>query len=121
GPPSALPGVLAANRADELIVTDSDFSDRELMEIVEQAHRRGVKVRVAPRATELLIERRGEYVPGEGVPLFEPPPPAFAGAAWFVKRGFALVVSAIVAIVGLPLWAFIALSIKVDSRGPGFY
>jgi exopolysaccharide biosynthesis polyprenyl glycosylphosphotransferase len=121
GPPSGLPAVLAAHQVDELIVTDSDFSDRELMELVEQAHRRGVKVRVAPRATELLIERRGEYVPGQGVPLFELRPPVFVGADWFVKRGFDLVVSAIVAIVGLPLWAFIALAIKVDSRGPVFY
>ena len=82
-----MPAVLAAHHVDELIVTDSDFSDRELVEIVEQAHRRGVKVRVAPRATELLIERRGEYVPGQGVPLFELRPPVFVGADWLVKRG----------------------------------
>src|SRR4029450_5562941 len=121
GPPSALPGVLAANRADELIVTDSDFSDRELVDIVEQAHRRGVKVRVAPRATELLIERRGEYVPGQGVPLFELRPPVFAGADWVVKRGFDLVVSALIAIVGVPVWVLIGLAIKLDSRGPVFF
>jgi exopolysaccharide biosynthesis polyprenyl glycosylphosphotransferase len=120
GPLSSLPAVLATNQADELIVTDSDFSDRELIEIVEQAHRRGVKVRVAPRATELLIERRGEYVPGQ-VPLFELRPPVFVGADWLVKRGFDLFVSVLVAIVGFPLWAFIALAIKLDSPGPVFY
>ena len=121
GPPSSLPAVLAANQTDELIVTDSDFSERELMEIVEQAHRRGVKVHVAPRATELLIERRGEYVPGQGVPLFELRPPVFVGADWLVKRGFDLGVSLLVAILGLPLWALIALAIKLDSPGPVFY
>ena len=121
GAPSALPAVLAANQVDELIVTDSDFSDRELMEMVEHAHRRGVKVHVAPRATELLIERRGEYVPGQGVPLFELRPPVFVGADWLVKRGFDLTVSALVAIIGLPLWVLIALAIKLDSRGPVFY
>jgi exopolysaccharide biosynthesis polyprenyl glycosylphosphotransferase len=121
GPPSSLSTVLAANQADELIVTDSDFSDRELMELVEQAHRRGVKVRVAPRATELLIERRGEYVPGQGVPLFELRPPVFVGADWLVKRGFDLFVSLVVTIVGFPLWAMIALAIKLDSKGPVFY
>ena len=36
-----MPAVLAAHDVDELIVTDSDFNDRELVEIVEQAHRRG--------------------------------------------------------------------------------
>ena len=113
--------MLAQREVDELIVTDSDFSDRELVEIVEQAHRRGVKVRVAPRATELLIERRGEYVPGQGVPLFELRPPVFAGADWVVKRGFDLVVSALVAIVGVPIWVLIGLAIKLDSRGPVFF
>jgi exopolysaccharide biosynthesis polyprenyl glycosylphosphotransferase len=118
---STLPTVLAQRDVDELIVTDSDFNDRELVEIVEQAHRRGVKVRVAPRATELLIERRGEYVPGQGVPLFELRPPVFAGADWVIKRGFDLVVSALVAIVGVPVWVLIGLAIKLDSRGPVFF
>src|SRR4029077_6168354 len=100
GAPSATPAVLAAHQVDELIVTDSDFSDRELMEIVEHAHRRGVKVRVVPRATELLIERRGEYVPGQGVPLFELRPPVFVGADWLPKRGVALLLLAVRRVVG---------------------
>jgi hypothetical protein len=75
---SALPRVLAEYDVDELIVTDSDLSESELLEVVEQAHRRAVKVRVAPKTTELLTQR-GEYVPGQGVPLFELRPPVFAG------------------------------------------
>jgi exopolysaccharide biosynthesis polyprenyl glycosylphosphotransferase len=118
---SALPAVLAEREIDELIVTDSDFSDRELVELVEQAHRRGVKVRVAPRAAELLIERRGEYVPGQGVPLFELRPPVFAGVDWAIKRGFDLLVGGLVAILGLPFWLMIALAIKLDSKGPVLY
>jgi exopolysaccharide biosynthesis polyprenyl glycosylphosphotransferase len=118
---SSLPAVLLEHDVHELIVTDSDFDDRALVEIVEQAHRRGVKVRIAPRATELLIERQGEYVPGQGIPLFELRPPVFVGADWFVKRGFDLAVSVIVALVGLPIWLLISLAIKLDSRGPVFY
>ncbi len=118
---SALPRVLATRDVNELIVTDSDFSDRQLVEVVEEAHRRGVKVRVAPRATELLVERRGEYVPGEGVPLFELRPPVFAGTDWLEKRAFDIVVSAAIVVVGLPIWLAIAAAIKLDSRGPVIY
>jgi exopolysaccharide biosynthesis polyprenyl glycosylphosphotransferase len=121
GPLEELPAVLAGHDVNELIVTDSDYSDQELVDIVEHAHRRGVKVRVAPRASELLIERRGEYVPGEGVPLFELRPPVFAGTDWLVKRTFDVAVSTAAAIVGLPLWILIALAIKLDSRGPVLY
>jgi len=38
-----------------------------------------------------------------------------------VKRGFDLVVSALIAIVGVPIWLLIGLAIKLDSRGPVFY
>jgi exopolysaccharide biosynthesis polyprenyl glycosylphosphotransferase len=112
-----LPLVLADARVDELILTDSDFSERELLEIVSHAHRRGVQVRVAPRATELLTER-AELVPGQGVPLFELRPPALIGFDWFVKRTFDLVVSTLVLVLGVPLWLMIAAAIKLTSRGP---
>ena len=65
-----LRAVLEQHPADELIVTDSDYTDRQLLQIVEHAHRSAVKVRIAPKTTELLVQR-AEYVPGQGVPLFE--------------------------------------------------
>jgi exopolysaccharide biosynthesis polyprenyl glycosylphosphotransferase len=105
---------------DELIVADSGLDDGRLLEIVEAAHRRGVKVRVAPRTTELLIER-GEYVPGQGVPLFELRPPIFAGTDWATKRVFDLVVGVLIVVVGVPFWLLIAGAIKLTSRGPVFY
>ena len=115
-----LPLVLAERRVDELIVTDSDFSERELLEIVSEAHRRGVQVRIAPKTTELLTQR-AEFVPGQGIPLFELRPPVFIGLDWFVKRGFDLVVSGLVLLLGLPLWLAIAAAVKLSSRGPVFY
>ena len=112
--------LVEGRRIDELIVMDSDYEDWELLELADQAHRQGVKVRIAPKATELLTHRV-EYVPGQGVPLFELRPPVFAGADWAAKRSFDLVVSAVILIVGLPLWLLIALAIRLDSRGPVLY
>jgi len=117
---AAVPDALAATTVDELIVADAGLDEQELLELVEAAHRRGVKVRVAPRTTELLVER-GEYVPGQAVPLFELRPPAFAGTDWAVKRAFDLAVSALVVVLGLPVWLLIAALIKLDSRGPVIY
>jgi exopolysaccharide biosynthesis polyprenyl glycosylphosphotransferase len=111
---------LASGPLDELIVADAGLDDTRLLEIVEAAHRRGVKVRVAPRTTELLIER-GEYVPGQGVPLFELRPPIFAGADWATKRTFDIVVGLLIVVVGLPVWLLIAAAIKLSSRGPVLY
>ena len=115
-----LHAVLEQYPADELIVTDSDYSERQLLQIIEHAHRSAVKVRIAPKTTELLVQR-AEYVPGQGVPLFELRPPVFVGAQWAVKRAFDLVVSALVIVVGMPFWLAIAAAIKLTSRGPVFY
>ena len=115
-----LRAVLDEHPADELIVTDSDYSERDLLQIVDHAHRSGVKVRIAPKTTELLVQR-GQYVPGQGLPLFELRPPVFAGTDWAVKRTFDVFVSALVLVAGLPLWLAIAAAIKLGSRGPVFY
>ncbi|MDX6512913.1 MAG: hypothetical protein QOE36_2417 [Gaiellaceae bacterium] len=116
----ALPGILATRRVDELIVTDSGFDDEQVLEIVEQAHRCGVQVRIAPKTTELLTQR-GEYVPGQGVPLFELRPPVFAGTDWAVKRAFDVAVSGLLIVVGLPVWLVVAALVKLTSSGPVFY
>jgi len=115
-----LAAILEKTPTDELILSEGDFGERQVLEMVEAAHRRGVRVRLAPRTTELLVQQ-GEYVPGQGVPLFELRPPVLTGADWAVKRTFDLVVAAAVAVAGLPLWLLLAVAIKLDSRGPVVY
>jgi exopolysaccharide biosynthesis polyprenyl glycosylphosphotransferase len=120
GDPEELPEILRAVEVDEVIVDGSSLPEERLVELVEQAHRRGVRVRIAPRTTGLLIDR-AEYVPGQGVPLFELRPPAFAHANWALKRAFDLFVGALIVLVGLPLWLLIAAAIKLTSKGPVLY
>jgi exopolysaccharide biosynthesis polyprenyl glycosylphosphotransferase len=115
-----LPQTLAEHTVDELIVAEADFDDRQLLEMVDLAHRRGVRVRLAPTTTELLTQR-ADYIPGQGVPLFELRPPAFVGTDWIVKRGFDLVVSSLIVVIGIPVWLGIAAAIKLTSKGPVLY
>jgi exopolysaccharide biosynthesis polyprenyl glycosylphosphotransferase len=112
--------MLVTRPFDEVIVADAGIDEVRLLHLVEAAHKRGVRVRVAPRTTELLIER-GEYVPGQGIPLFELRPPIFAGAQWATKRAFDLVVGLLILIIGLPVWLLLALAIKLSSAGPVFF
>src|SRR5262249_53046682 len=119
-PGPAVLSALEGDGLDEVIVADDEISESLLLEIVEAAQRGGVKVLIAPRPTEILIER-GEYVPGQAVPLFEVRPPILAGADFAVKRVFDVVVSCLVIAIGLPLWIVVALAIKLTSRGPVFY
>ena len=112
--------VLERLRPDELIVSGVDVRDDDLLDLVGEANRAGVKVRVAPSTMELLTQR-AEYVPGQGVPLFELRPPVFAGLDWATKRAFDIVVSTAIVAAAAPLWLIIALAVKLDSPGPVFY
>jgi exopolysaccharide biosynthesis polyprenyl glycosylphosphotransferase len=116
----SLAAELARSRPDELVLNEGDLDEATVLSIVEAAHAAGVRVRIAPKTTELLLQR-GQYVPGQGTPLFELRPPVLAGADWVVKRTFDLVVSTVVLVAGLPVWVVIALAIKLDSRGPVLY
>jgi exopolysaccharide biosynthesis polyprenyl glycosylphosphotransferase len=112
-----LAAVLEDVRPDEVILSEADFAERTVLAIVDQAHRQGIKVRLAPDTTELLLQR-GEYVPGQGAPLFELRPPVLTGWDWALKRAFDIAVSVAVAVLFLPLWLLIALAVKLGSRGP---
>jgi exopolysaccharide biosynthesis polyprenyl glycosylphosphotransferase len=117
---SDLKSVLQEQPLDELIVSGVDLREEQLLDLVEEAHRYGVKVRLAPTTAELL-RQRAEYVAGQGVPLFELRPPVVAGLDWAVKRAFDVVVSALLIVIASPLWAVIAIWVKLDSPGPVFY
>jgi exopolysaccharide biosynthesis polyprenyl glycosylphosphotransferase len=112
--------VLGREQPDELVLAEAAFDERTILDVVEAAHREGVKVRLAPDTTDLLVHE-GRYVPGQGVPLFELRPPALSGVDWALKRAFDLAVSMLLAVVLLPLWLLVVIAIKLDSRGPVLY
>ena len=63
GSATELDRVLADVEVDELIVGDADVTERQLLDVVAVANRRGVRVNVAPTTTEML-SRRAQYLPG---------------------------------------------------------
>jgi exopolysaccharide biosynthesis polyprenyl glycosylphosphotransferase len=129
--PTALPGnglralgsledldmVLGSERIDEVIIADPDFPQLQAVELVDECHQRGVRVRLAPSTMEILIHR-AEFVPGQSVPLFELSSPVFEGVDFALKRAFDLVGATILLILLSPLLLAIVLAVRVSSRGP---
>ena len=111
--------IFAVDDLDDVIVADMGISEERCWRSLTcaQAGSQGAH----RTAHDGAARRAGEYVPGLGVPLFELRPPIFAGADWTLKRSFDLVVSALIVVVGLPVWVVIAAAIKLTSRGPVFY
>ena len=82
--------MLDAQHVDEVIIADPDFPQDRAIELVDECHRRGVRIRVAPSTMDILTHR-AELVPGQSMPLFELTPPVFEGfdycAQALVRRG----------------------------------
>ena len=115
-----LPAVLEHHRVQEVIIADPDFPEERAVELVDQCHRRGVTVRVAPSTMEILLHR-AEFVPGASVPLFELRPPVFDGFDYFVKRSFDFVGALLLLLVLSPLLLAMAVAVAITSRGGVFY
>ncbi len=115
-----LPAVLDAHRVQEVIIADPDFPEEKAVDLVDECHRRGVTVRIAPSTMEILVHR-AEFVPGASVPLFELRPPVFDGFDYAVKRSFDFVVALLLIVLLSPLLLLIAIAVAVSSRGPMIY
>jgi exopolysaccharide biosynthesis polyprenyl glycosylphosphotransferase len=109
--------VLGSERIDEVIIADPDFPQVEAVELVDQCHQRGVRVRLAPSTMEILIHR-AEFVPGQSVPLFELGPPVFEGVDFALKRAFDLVGATLLLLLLSPLLLTIVFAVRLSSRGP---
>jgi exopolysaccharide biosynthesis polyprenyl glycosylphosphotransferase len=116
----ALQSAIAEQRAEEVIIADPDFPQEAAVELVDQCHRRGVRVRIAPSTMEILVHR-AEFVPGQSVPLFELGPPVFEGIDFALKRAFDVIGAVVLLVLLSPLLAAIVLAVKLSSRGPVLY
>lgn len=117
---AAIDVLLDQQPVDEVILAEPSYPEGDVLDLVSTCHARGVRVRIAPATTDVLI-RRAEFVPGSATPLFEVRAPVFEGFDFWTKRAFDLVVSSLLIIGLAPLMAVIFTLIKLDSRGPLFY
>jgi exopolysaccharide biosynthesis polyprenyl glycosylphosphotransferase len=109
--------ILGSERIDEVIIADPDFPQVEAVELVDQCHQRGVRVRLAPSTMEILIHR-AEFVPGQSVPLFELGPPVFEGVDFALKRTFDIIGATLLLVLLSPLLLAIVIAVRLTSRGP---
>lgn len=114
-----LPEIARAHFIDEILI--SLPSDRHLVkEITRRAQAAGVQVRVVPDLYDgLATERSVEYLgPFPTLTLARRTTPT---VSLLIKRLMDVVVSALGLMVLSPLFAVVALIIKLESEGPVFY
>ncbi|WP_406072446.1 sugar transferase [Micromonospora sp. NBC_01638] len=113
-----IPEAATAIGADTVAVTASgELTAARLRRLGWQLEGTGVDLVVAPALTDVAGPRIHTR-PVAGLPLIHVEAPEFRGARKLVKGLVDRSVSSLALAVLLPLIAFIALAIKLDSRGP---
>jgi exopolysaccharide biosynthesis polyprenyl glycosylphosphotransferase len=109
--------VISESAVDELIIALPASRREQVTRLVDRGFRRPVKIKFVTDISELLPERlEVQRIAGRSYIGFTP----VAEVSW-LKRALDIVAVSAGLIVISPLLALIALSIKIDSRGPVFY
>ncbi|NYJ02826.1 exopolysaccharide biosynthesis polyprenyl glycosylphosphotransferase [Nocardioides thalensis] len=120
---STAEATLAALRVDAQVIlftAGAAATGPELQERVWELEERGIGVVVAPGVTGITTDRVS-FRPVGGLPLLHLGTPAWAEATRVGKRLFDIVGALGLMVVLSPLFAFVALRIKIHDGGPIFF
>jgi exopolysaccharide biosynthesis polyprenyl glycosylphosphotransferase len=117
GRPERLAEVVKSLDVERVIIAFSHEPESELLVLLRQLQSFPVQIDLVPRLFE-LVGPRSTVHSVEGLPLLGLPPNHASSVALALKRGIDITVSALAIIVMAPLFAYIALRIRLDSDGP---
>jgi exopolysaccharide biosynthesis polyprenyl glycosylphosphotransferase len=129
GSPSSLPvlgevgdldRLVPEQAADCLFVASTEITLDEMSHVSQTARRAGIEVRVLANLPQTLTSRLSLLKVGPAIALALKPV-RLSGRQAMMKRAFDLMVASTALLVTLPLWAVIAVAIRLDSRGPVFF
>ena len=109
--------VVRTLEVDRVIFAFSSHSHGDHLGIIRELRDSGVQVDIVPRLFEVIGPRIDIHTI-EGMPLMGLAPVRLSRSAKAVKRAIDLVLAGAIVLVLSPLFALIAVLIKLDSRGP---
>ncbi len=117
GPPERLPAIIERLDVERVVIAFSNEPESELLAVMRHLHDLPVQVDVVPRLFE-LVDLRVTMHWVEGMPLLGLPRTQPARGSRAVKRAMDLVGAGIGLLALAPLFAYIAVRIRLDSPGP---
>jgi exopolysaccharide biosynthesis polyprenyl glycosylphosphotransferase len=117
GPIADLPGVLAVEQPDEVIVALPATDHQRILAVLDTCEQRRIRAKVVPDLYELTLNRVA-VDDINGVPLIGVREPTISGWNYALKRAIDVLFSVLVLTLLSPVFAAIALAIKLDSPGP---
>jgi len=115
-----LPQLVRAYAADRVVIAFSTDSHEQTLDVIRAVQDSDVQIDIVPRMFEVL-GTNAQLHTIEGIPLVGLPVPGLSGSSQFLKRSLDLVASMFGLILLAPVFAGVAVWIKLDSRGPVFF
>ncbi|MCW2995972.1 MAG: sugar transferase, partial [Conexibacter sp.] len=116
----AIEELVATLHVDRVIVAFSEDDHADTLDALDALRRRGVRVDLVPRLFE-AVGPRFAVSHLEGMPLLTLRPREPARAALLAKRGLDVAGAGLALLVAAPVFAVIALLVRLDSSGPILY
>jgi exopolysaccharide biosynthesis polyprenyl glycosylphosphotransferase len=120
GKPEDLPELAERLAVERVVIAFSNDSHEETMELIRLLKDLPVRIDLVPRLFDVIPPRMTQHTV-EGIPLLTLPPLRLSATARFCKRTLDVVLSGLGLLVLAPLFAVLAVLIKLDSRGPVFF
>ena len=105
---------------ERVVFAFSEDSHEELLDLIRSIKDMGVQIDIVPRLFEVLGTNVGIHT-AEGLPLMGLPPLRLSRSMKSSKRALDLAFSLLCLIPLVPLFAIVAILIKLDSPGPVFF
>ncbi|MBM4168824.1 MAG: sugar transferase [Ignavibacteria bacterium] len=115
-----LPDLITRSGIKEVLIGLDSTEHDKLLEIIEYCNGYDVGLKIIPDLYD-IVSGQARVNSIYGFPLIEVMPELLKPWEDVLKRGFDVVVSSGILLLGLPVWLLVALSIKIDSRGPVLY
>jgi len=117
---NGLPAAVGSGGVECLFIASSALRPDEMVKVMQVARQCGVDVRISANLPEILSSRVSMQSIGESMAI-SVRPLQLSRAQAVAKRGFDLALAGFGLLVSLPLWVFIAVAIKLTSKGPVFF
>jgi exopolysaccharide biosynthesis polyprenyl glycosylphosphotransferase len=120
GPIERLPQIVELFDVERVLIAFSNDSHEELLELIRSLKDLDVQIDLVPRLFDVVTPSVGIHTV-EGLPLIGLRPLRLSFSSRLLKRGLDVAGSIAALLVLAPLFALVALAIKLDSRGPVFF
>jgi exopolysaccharide biosynthesis polyprenyl glycosylphosphotransferase len=120
GETAELPELIRRFDIERVIVAFNSGPYESTLRAVRGLADQGVQVDIVPRLYEVVGAETTVHAV-EGLPLLSVPPAGLSWSSRALKRALDLVVASVALLILAPLFALVAVLIKLDSRGPAFF